>query len=106
MSYMEFTAEGLDGQAITISASEGFTHQAFIMVAETGVGIANVQKFDIHGDFTNPMVQLSAHLELAHVRSVSGDGVQEVNVEHVDVPDRKSTRLNSSHQIISYAVFC
>src|SRR5258708_8458172 len=24
----------------------------------------------------------------------------------VDVRDRKSTRLNSSHQIISYAVFC
>src|SRR5258708_21244346 len=23
-----------------------------------------------------------------------------------DTPDRKSTRLNSSHQIISYAVFC
>ena len=25
---------------------------------------------------------------------------------HLDMPDRKSTRLNSSHQIISYAVFC
>src|SRR5207244_13601475 len=25
---------------------------------------------------------------------------------HSDVLDRKSTRLNSSHQIISYAVFC
>src|SRR5947208_11617276 len=25
---------------------------------------------------------------------------------HVDLVDRKSTRLNSSHQIISYAVFC
>src|SRR5258708_29378682 len=24
----------------------------------------------------------------------------------VDIRDRKSTRLNSSHQIISYAVFC
>src|SRR5207244_8584393 len=24
----------------------------------------------------------------------------------VNFPDRKSTRLNSSHQIISYAVFC
>src|SRR5258708_7388949 len=24
----------------------------------------------------------------------------------LDKPDRKSTRLNSSHQIISYAVFC
>src|SRR5207244_13551377 len=27
-------------------------------------------------------------------------------VEHIDLRDRKSTRLNSSHQIISYAVFC
>src|SRR5258708_24135421 len=26
--------------------------------------------------------------------------------EHVHGSDRKSTRLNSSHQIISYAVFC
>src|SRR5258708_18817837 len=25
---------------------------------------------------------------------------------HQEVSDRKSTRLNSSHQIISYAVFC
>src|SRR5437763_11916966 len=25
---------------------------------------------------------------------------------HVDVIDRKSTRLNSSHRCISYAVFC
>src|SRR5258708_31888491 len=25
---------------------------------------------------------------------------------HDDLQDRKSTRLNSSHQIISYAVFC
>src|SRR5258708_22049647 len=28
------------------------------------------------------------------------------NINTVDVVDRKSTRLNSSHQIISYAVFC
>src|SRR5947208_12474135 len=29
------------------------------------------------------------------------------NAAHVlGIPDRKSTRLNSSHQIISYAVFC
>src|SRR6266853_2234453 len=27
-------------------------------------------------------------------------------VEQVTVPDRKSTRLNSSHSQISYAVFC
>src|SRR5947208_16313419 len=29
-----------------------------------------------------------------------------VTVGHADFVDRKSTRLNSSHQIISYAVFC
>src|SRR5258708_26481610 len=38
-----------------------------------------------------------------------------INTDHTDTtqrrahpthPDRKSTRLNSSHQIISYAVFC
>src|SRR5438552_13209047 len=27
-------------------------------------------------------------------------------IEHAAFADRKSTRLNSSHQIISYAVFC
>src|SRR5207248_7061873 len=26
--------------------------------------------------------------------------------EHMRMPDRKSTRLNSSHRTISYAVFC
>src|SRR5260221_9062436 len=27
-------------------------------------------------------------------------------LQRVDLPDRKSTRLNSSHTVISYAVFC
>src|SRR5256885_2703859 len=30
----------------------------------------------------------------------------DVAARHGDVPDRKSTRLNSSHLVISYAVFC
>src|SRR5258708_24378437 len=46
-------------------------------------------------------------------RSV-GEGLREQPIVHADRPrrripvrlDRKSTRLNSSHQIISYAVFC
>src|SRR5258708_38498145 len=33
-------------------------------------------------------------------------GIEAVQHGHVQVRDRKSTRLNSSHQIISYAVFC
>src|SRR5258708_31142169 len=33
-------------------------------------------------------------------------GWQQLRFEATEDPDRKSTRLNSSHQIISYAVFC
>src|SRR2546430_12533948 len=36
-----------------------------------------------------------------HASSVGNDGG-----EHAAQPDRKSTRLNSSHSQISYAVFC
>src|SRR5207244_5168924 len=35
----------------------------------------------------------------------TGKGVRHVKLQSV-AEDRKSTRLNSSHQIISYAVFC
>src|SRR5258708_28496925 len=33
-------------------------------------------------------------------------GGRDLNIHFCDMADRKSTRLNSSHQIISYAVFC
>src|SRR5690606_41056731 len=36
----------------------------------------------------------------------SGEGPVLVLLGHTDVVDRKSTRLNSSHVKISYAVFC
>src|SRR5258708_17131180 len=41
-------------------------------------------------------------------RVIAGAGVlvDAVLDAHVALTDRKSTRLNSSHQIISYAVFC
>src|SRR5207244_7763885 len=42
---------------------------------------------------------------LLAVRVWPGPDYTRVTLEH-DEPDRKSTRLNSSHQIISYAVFC
>src|ERR671922_2220278 len=41
-----------------------------------------------------------------HDRVVSGDVSSHPLVGYVPLEDRKSTRLNSSHQIISYAVFC
>src|SRR5947208_9206871 len=37
---------------------------------------------------------------------LAGHKLRIVMVPHIEKLDRKSTRLNSSHQIISYAVFC
>src|SRR5690625_6236394 len=43
-----------------------------------------------------------------HVRELLGDRVGDVRArkQHTRVEDRQSTRLNSSHVAISYAVFC
>src|SRR5688500_20030338 len=41
--------------------------------------------------------------ELTHLLGLSQDRLEE---PRTDASDRKSTRLNSSHLVISYAVFC
>src|SRR5207244_12627849 len=48
--------------------------------------------------------EFGEHAEGPHFIQTSGDH-KKADKEH-DALDRKSTRLNSSHQIISYAVFC
>src|SRR3712207_7765061 len=48
--------------------------------------------------------QVDHHLR--HVRRVVGDALEVLGDEHEAEADRKSTRLNSSHANISYAVFC
>src|SRR5256885_7135183 len=49
----------------------------------------------------------SRHGEGLRLR-VDGDEAGEIGTDgdEAHVPDRKSTRLNSSHLVISYAVFC
>src|SRR5258708_10131841 len=44
---------------------------------------------------------IQSRLDYAPVNITSGNNGTTINLQ-----DRKSTRLNSSHQIISYAVFC
>src|SRR5256885_7621903 len=59
------------------------------------------------------------HFNLGHELSIKNDNRQTIcllttqtpvlttKLRHVDISqDRKSTRLNSSHLVISYAVFC
>src|SRR5688572_32449792 len=52
------------------------------------------------GPFRRPVAALGTVLALAVLPLLAGSLLQR------DVGDRKSTRLNSSHSQISYAVFC
>src|SRR5438094_10671384 len=62
---------------------------------------------------TTEIYTLSLHDALPIFIAIPGDGcVAEMNLggprrnRRIEVRDRKSTRLNSSHRTISYAVFC
>src|SRR5207244_13150518 len=64
-----------------------------------------IEQFDAHRDRGQNVVQV--------VRDAAGQGADALQPLHAEelrfqpfLLDRKSTRLNSSHQIISYAVFC
>src|SRR5256885_3203200 len=37
---------------------------------------------------------------------MDGNGKADIRISYLKMADRKSTRLNSSHLVISYAVFC
>src|SRR5436189_2073655 len=49
-------------------------------------------------------------IEIDHAHPIAGGGQSGAQIHRgrrfTDAPDRKSTRLNSSHRCISYAVFC
>src|SRR5207244_7144780 len=56
----------------------------------------NYQAFLVHSTCSGILASLEAH---------EGQVMKRINNAAL-IADRKSTRLNSSHQIISYAVFC
>src|SRR5207244_10979048 len=79
----EFLAENV--AALIVSLAKGYSH---ILTPATSTG-------------KNVMPRAAALLDVQQISDICA-------VESADTfvrPDRKSTRLNSSHQIISYAVF-
>src|SRR5687768_15024278 len=84
-------------------ASYQDSRRFFIAVAAGGIGLALLLGFAISWSIVGPVSQMGQRFdELA-----SGDFSRHVEVVNRDeLGDRKSTRLNSSHGYISYAVFC
>src|SRR5258708_17275696 len=71
---------------------------------ELGLHVAEVGGSDAAGETRVAVVHLVQVLGAGDLELGGVDDDDEV--AGVNVRDRKSTRLNSSHQIISYAVFC
>src|SRR3712207_8020374 len=72
--------------------------------------------FRSHGDFNTPQTTISGYLGGMPLACIVGRGLDDLREQcklatpvpekNVALIDRKSTRLNSSHANISYAVFC
>src|SRR5258708_31901204 len=52
------------------------------------------------------LFKVNLEATLVALDSKTGSTIWETEIDDIKKGDRKSTRLNSSHQIISYAVFC
>src|SRR5256885_6211467 len=75
----------------------GFPHDFHKALADAGwLGIAMPEEFGGAG------LGISEAALMMHTISATGAGLSGASA----VQDRKSTRLNSSHLVISYAVFC
>src|SRR2546426_3833933 len=82
-----------------------FAPNAFIRIGRDGRITLIMNQVEMgQGTYTSMPMLLAEELEV---------GLDQVHLEHAppddrlySVPDRKSTRLNSSHLVISYAVFC
>src|SRR5258708_13397998 len=80
-----------------------------------GQETVSAPNFDIPTDDISPFIGITGTpvidprsgtiFVVAESRTASFDAVYDERLYSLDL-DRKSTRLNSSHQIISYAVFC
>src|SRR2546426_2207327 len=82
-----------------------------------GPGIAVAQRIEVEGRAWIPEISARAKIEggssspgtpidLGRDLGIDTEPLPELRLSIFTGPDRKSTRLNSSHLVISYAVFC
>src|SRR5207249_11030874 len=101
-------------QSVCVSEIIRLNILAFVVVQE--LIVRRYQFLVFHDAYTPKIYTLSLHDALpifegcapcvAFVNTYRGTINAARKLREVDIPDRKSTRLNSSHVSISYAVFC
>src|SRR5207244_7477830 len=77
-------------------------HQTLVLddLADLSVAGPHERRRFSDGDFLGDCADVQQKIEIHMLSVLKHDPLADLR------PDRKSTRLNSSHQIISYAVFC
>src|SRR5258708_17949295 len=86
-----------------------FRRVLFFFQAEDGIRddlVTGVQTCALPIWPETPTMMMVSHSELTNSSSIISEKFSNIAQSLVETIDRKSTRLNSSHQIISYAVFC
>src|SRR5699024_12462952 len=88
---------GLDDSKKVPLAKRLQLREEIMELAEYGIGIASAAEIDQHNIYNATKIAMQRALDQLTVKP-----------DHllIDAIDRKSTRLNSSHVSISYAVFC
>src|SRR5256885_12936530 len=79
-----------------------------VMLAIVFFGIMAYRQLPVN-DLPNvdfPTIQVSAGLPGANPETMAAAVATPLEKQFSTISDRKSTRLNSSHLVISYAVFC
>src|SRR2546430_9501213 len=94
-SIRDLTVTGVQTCALPISELDHFELEADLVPRHHGPAELHVVERHEIDDFVRDVLSL----EMAHQQHSEGQDVS-------DKVDRKSTRLNSSHSQISYAVFC
>src|SRR3712207_7741637 len=82
--------------------------EAHAQLVERGVEVSEIQALGGDADALRQGGTALDNVGFVFFRDPDGNGwaVQQISARGSVSPDRKSTRLNSSHANISYAVFC
>src|SRR5690606_40307911 len=85
----------------------GFIQTVLVRYVDVVVFICvNQNKFDMKKKKKTKIVTVDMYHKYAEIDEMYSSKVREVNLDIPSNLDRKSTRLNSSHVKISYAVYC
>src|SRR5436190_15294798 len=101
-----FVLSILGTSPIVFGMEEGALILGFVKYENKFESLAWPRKKNFPSDPTQAQIVLPGVIQTEHGERYNLDSDQKEILKKIITEDRKSTRLNSSHTVISYAVFC